>query len=143
MTTGADVVAAARAELGTPWVFQGRIPGVALDCFGLLVVAATAAGLCIDAWDSSHYGRPDVWSLLDVADRQMIRLSQFELGAAVVVTPLRGDMPHVGIVGDYRHGGWSLIHATNMSRPACVIETRLMDRLALTVRAIYRLPGVS
>lgn len=35
-----EIIAAARAELGTPFVHQGRIPGKALDCIGLAVVIA-------------------------------------------------------------------------------------------------------
>lgn len=40
-----QMVGAARECLGTPFVHQGRRPGVGLDCIGLLVVAAQAVGL--------------------------------------------------------------------------------------------------
>lgn len=40
-----DIVSAARGMLGTPFVHQGRAPGVALDCAGLLVCAARACGI--------------------------------------------------------------------------------------------------
>lgn len=36
-----EIIAAARAELGTPFAHQGRIPGIALDCAGLAVVVAS------------------------------------------------------------------------------------------------------
>lgn len=39
--TADEIVAAARAEVGTPFVHQGRIPGKALDCAGLAVVVAS------------------------------------------------------------------------------------------------------
>ena len=38
--TADEVIAAARAELGTPFMHQGRLPGIALDCAGLAVVVA-------------------------------------------------------------------------------------------------------
>lgn len=35
-----EIITAARAELGTPFRHQGRLPGKALDCAGLAVVVA-------------------------------------------------------------------------------------------------------
>ncbi|MBK8745664.1 MAG: peptidase P60, partial [Propionivibrio sp.] len=40
----AAILAAARACIGTPFVHQGRIPGLALDCAGLVVAVAQAIG---------------------------------------------------------------------------------------------------
>ena len=71
----------------------------------------------------------------------MQRVDSLELGAVLVLAT--ADQPqHLGIVGDYSHGGWSLIHACNAVRPPRVIETRLMFARNLQLRAIYRLPGV-
>lgn len=41
MMAADEIIAAARAELGTPFVHQGRLPGKALDCAGLAVVVAS------------------------------------------------------------------------------------------------------
>lgn len=38
--TADEIIAAARAEIDTPFVHQGRLPGKALDCAGLCVVVA-------------------------------------------------------------------------------------------------------
>lgn len=47
-----------RACLGTRWRHQGRLPGVGLDCVGLVVVPAGRVGLRVA--DSLDYGlRPD------------------------------------------------------------------------------------
>ena len=70
------------------------------------------------------------------------RIGALELGAMVVLS-ITGQPQHLGIVGDYRHGGWSLIHAASNARPGRVIETRLMFHRAQQLQAIYRLPGVS
>lgn len=142
MTTGADVVAAARGELGTPWMHQARLPGVALDCAGLVIVTAKRLGLVSQAWDIADYGRLPDGSLLDRCDEHMQRIGAMELGAVLVVA-ITGQPQHMGIVGDYRHGGWSLIHAASNARPGRVIETRLMFHRAQQLRAVYRLPGVS
>ena len=142
MTTAADVVAAARAELGTPWMHQARLPGVALDCAGLVIVTARRLGLVPADFDIGGYGRQPDGTLLAVCDQHMQRLSDLELGAVVVVS-ITGEPQHMGIVGDYRHGGWSLVHAASNARPGRVIETRLMFHRAQQLQAIYRLPGVS
>lgn len=142
MTSGADVVAAARAELGTPWMHQARLSGVAVDCAGLVIVTAKRLGLVPLAWDIADYGRLPDGTLLQRCDEHMQRISAMELGAVLVVA-ITGQPQHMGIVGDYRHGGWSMIHAASNARPGRVIETRLMFHRSQKLQAIYRLPGVS
>lgn len=53
MTPGAAIAAAARGYLETPFRHQGRLPGVGLDCAGVVVCAARAAGLTIE--DAAGY----------------------------------------------------------------------------------------
>lgn len=48
-----EIIAAARACIGTPFRHQGRLPGVGLDCAGLGIVAAKAVG--IEIKDFSGY----------------------------------------------------------------------------------------
>lgn len=45
MTTGADVVAEARRWLGTPWVHQAALRGIATDCLGLVAGVGLALEL--------------------------------------------------------------------------------------------------
>lgn len=142
MTTGAEVVAAARAELGTLWIHQARLPGVALDCAGLVIITARRLGLLPADWDIADYGRLPDGTLLHRCGQHMQRIHALELGAVLVVS-ITGEPQHMGIVGDYRHGGWSLIHAASNARPGRVIETRLMFHRAQQLQAVYRLPGVS
>lgn len=142
MTTGADVVAAARAELDTPWMHQARLPGVAVDCAGLVIVVAKRLGLVAGDWDIADYGRLPDGTLLQRCDEHMQRITSLELGAVLVVA-ITDQPQHLGIVGDYRHGGWSLIHAASNARPGRVIETRLMFHRSQKLQAAYRLPGVS
>lgn len=136
----ADVVAAARAELGTPWMHQGRLPGVALDCAGLVIVTARRLGLVPNDWDLNGYARLPDGSLMARCAEHMQPIDQIELGAVLVLAVHR-DPQHLGIVGDYRHGGWSLIHAASQAKR--VIETRLMFAAGCELRGIYRLPGVA
>ena len=142
MITGADVVAAARLELGTPWMHQGRLPGVALDCAGLVIATAKRLGLLADAWDVADYTREPDGRLLALCDQHLQRIDALELGAVVVVSVVR-EPQHIGIVGDYRHGGLSLVHASSTARPGRVIETRLMWARNQQLHAVYRMPGVA
>ena len=56
MGTKADgIIEAARACKGTPFRHQGRLPGVGLDCAGLVIHAARAMGITITDFN----GYPD------------------------------------------------------------------------------------
>ncbi|MBK7357570.1 NlpC/P60 family protein [Propionivibrio sp.] len=61
--TADDIINAARACLGTPFRHQGRIPGVALDCAGLVVAVAKAIGA--DYNDVAGYGRTPYGGMLE------------------------------------------------------------------------------
>jgi hypothetical protein len=54
MIEGARIVAEARRHEGTRWKHQGRLPGVALDCIGLLVVVGRGLGVPLE--DRDDYG---------------------------------------------------------------------------------------
>lgn len=138
--TGADVVAAARAHIGTKWVHQGRMPGAALDCAGLVIIVARDLALVPVEFDLGGYSRSPDGSMLRLCDAHMTRTGSLELGAVLVMQTDR-EPQHMGIVGDYRHGGWSLIHAS--SAAGRVVETRLMFARNQVLRGIYRLPGVA
>jgi cell wall-associated NlpC family hydrolase len=137
--TGADVVAAARLELGTKWVHQARAPGIALDCAGLVICTARRLGLVAAEFDVGGYSLVPDGSMLAWCERYMQTIEQLELGA-VVALQVDKDPQHLGIVGDYRHGGYSIIHAA--SAAGRVIETRLMFARNLILRGVYRLPGI-
>lgn len=55
MSIRQDIVKAARKQLGVAYHHQGRMPGVGLDCIGLLVCVAKEVGLPIH--DYTNYGR--------------------------------------------------------------------------------------
>lgn len=71
--SASDLVASARAYLGTPFRHQGRRSG--LDCLGLVAVAHRDAGLAVD--DRTDYGRlPDLARMKAALDAQLVRLKR-------------------------------------------------------------------
>lgn len=55
LTTPELIVASARSMLGTPFRHQGRVPGVGLDCVGLVI--AVARELDLSGYDVTGYSR--------------------------------------------------------------------------------------
>lgn len=69
----------------------------------------------------------------------LLESDDLRLGS-VVMLQVDKDPQHLGIVGDYRHGGFSIIHAAgNAGR---TIETRLMFARNQVLRGIFRFNGV-
>ena len=142
--TRADVLRVARSFLGTPFHHRGRSPGVGMDCAGLLICTARALGLVAPDFDVPEYRRAPDGTLIDWCERYMKRIEREAMrpGDAVALV-VDADPQHLGILGDYRHGGLSIIHAASRrDGSGSVIETRLMFSRALRFVAAYALPGV-
>lgn len=143
MTTRAHIVEAARAWLGTPFHHQASLKGVGCDCIGLVRGVAVEQG-CVPAdFSLPAYARtPDGDQLIELADQHMQRIERTAMQPGdVVAVAFDVDPQHFGILGDYRHGGLSIIHAH--SGHGSVVETRLMFSSAMRFVAAYALPGVA
>lgn len=144
--TRADVIAEARSWLDTPYVHQHRAKGAAVDCAGLVIGVARELGIVAADFDVNGYARvPDGKSLLELCDRFMSRLPMWQLKPGhVLVFAFEKHPTHLGIVGDYLHGGLSIIQALGTSDgKGSVVEWRLEPRRKgwKPVQA-YALPGV-
>lgn len=146
MTTRAALVTAARSVLGTPYRHQGRVAGRSggVDCIGVPVLVAWATGLRGREWNVTGYRRlPDGHSLLRQLRAEMgteIPAQQVRPGDVIVLD--WGQFPHhVAIVGDYAHGGLSMIHADNVRGE--VIEHRLLPLGPGRFVTAFQFPGVS
>ena len=134
--TVTTLIAAARAEIGTPFRHQGRLPGKALDCAGLLVIAGRAAGYEIN--DVFGYGRLPESGLLEKAldDQQCLE--------RVFGPPQAGDVLLMKFAGDPQHlalyAGETIIHAYADVKQVCE-HLYDADWQAKTVR-VYRFVGV-
>jgi hypothetical protein len=146
MTTRADVVASARTWIDTPYHHQGRLKGVGVDCLGLPIGVAIELKLAPASFDVKGYSKvPDGRSLLRQANEHLVRLplDGVLLPGMVIVVAINGDPQHFGIVGDYRHGGVSIIHSNSQADPPRVVETRLMFHRTMRLVAAYDMPGVT
>ena len=142
--TRADVVAEARTYIGVPFAHQGRSRH-GIDCVGLPICVARELGLVEPGFDVTGYPRqPDGRTMLQLCSQTMQRIDRADMTPGDVIV-LRFDLhpQHIGIIGDYVHGGLSLIHALGTpDGKGRVVEHHLnkttMDRFI----AAYRLPGV-
>jgi cell wall-associated NlpC family hydrolase len=138
----AEIVAAARAVLHTPYAHQGRVAGLALDCAGVPVHVAKSLG--VPLVDYTRYGRLPVPAEMRAAlDAHLERVPTEQMQPGDVVWIRFEKQPqHLAIVGDYVHGGLSLIHAYNSAGVNRVVEHRMDDVWRSRIVACWRYPGV-
>jgi cell wall-associated NlpC family hydrolase len=135
-----DIVTTARKWLGTPFHHQGRVPNVGLDCVGLVIQVAKELNL--SNFDTTNYSAiPDGKVLKSLCEQEMIEVPYINAQYGDVLLFKFGERPqHLGIIGDYLYGGFSIIHAYAVAGK--VVETRLDDFWIQKLISCYRLPGV-
>lgn len=135
------IVAEARRWIGTPYHHQARLHGVGVDCAGLIIGVARELDMVDPDFDVEGYARrPDGWSFLAWADAKMRRISRDQMQPGNCVVVRFSEHPqHIGFLGDYVHGGLSIIHAL-VGRG--VVETRLLLDDKMKFVAAYELPEV-
>jgi NlpC/P60 family putative phage cell wall peptidase len=137
--TADDIIAAARACLGTPFRHQGRLPGIGLDCAGVAIEVARAIGC--SALDVSGYGRtpaagqleaaldaqPDLVRVADIADRQP---------GDLLLLRFTGEPQHLAILTDVD----TMIHSYEAVGRCC--EHLVTPAWANRIVRVYRFSGV-
>lgn len=139
-----EIVAIARELLGTAYAHQGRLAGVAVDCAGVPVHVWNRLGLSLDASHPARYGRlPVPNEMREQLDLHLVRVPKaaMQIGDVVWIR-FEQEPQHLAVVGDYVHGGFSLIHAYNGSGLRKVVEHRLDETWAKRIVAVWRFPGV-
>ena len=145
MTDPHTVVACAREFLGVRFAHQGR-SRAGLDCLGLLLATAAAAGMYFDgteacALDVPTYGlRPDTALLKHQLDRFLRPIAADALAPAdILLLHVQGSPQHLAILSDYpATGTLGMIHAYAPARK--VVEHRYDARWQRATAACYRLP---
>lgn len=135
MTTPAQqYVDSARALVGAKWRHRGRKPW-ALDCIGLLVVAAYRAGLT--AKDEAGYGREPWEDRLAEGLRERFGepVTDWRAGDIAVIRWAKGEPSHTGILANHPLGGLSIIHAHTING---VVEHALRGPVLDGIVAVFR-----
>lgn len=127
------ILAAARACLDTPFAHQGRVPGVALDCAGLVLAVANTVG--VPALDFQGYGRQPFAGQLEAALAAQPCLEPVALAdrqpGDILLLRIAHDPQHLAILGE-----GTLIHAWADAGQVC--EHRLDARWEARIVAVYR-----
>lgn len=135
--TAADIILTARSMLGTPFVHQGRVPGKALDCAGLVV--SVAAALNIEHVDVTGYGRRPHQGLLEATvDGQeclfSVLLNDLQPGD-ILLMRFAKEPQHLAI-----YAGETIIHSYEAAGQVC--EHGMDDVWRKRIIRAYRFVGV-
>lgn len=128
--TADEIVAAARDELGTPFMHHGRMPGKALDCIGLAIVVARN---WYDIQDTEAYGRSPNGGLLESgfdASPLLVRVRDPQAGD-ILIMRFGAEPRHVAICA-----GATIIHS--YQQVGRVVEHRFSDVWRKRVARVYR-----
>jgi murein DD-endopeptidase / murein LD-carboxypeptidase len=118
----------AKGFVGTPFVPQGRLPGIGLDCLGVVVCSGRGAAHLADEVDVSAWSTPDP----DAADAQLGRwLRRRAVGEPiepgdVLLFAVRG-LAHLAVAVE----GGQMVHASLlvMRVVCCPLDPRWTRRL--------------
>lgn len=126
----AQFIAAARALVGTPYQHRGRLPGIALDCVGVVVLAAAACGVTIP--EPAPYGTVPTGLLAGLA-RSCDPVEIAQPGDVLAIL-WAGEPRHLGILV----GGDRMVHA----RARCGMVSEETLRRGYRVHSAWRVRGL-
>lgn len=126
--TADDVIATARGFVGTPFHHGGRLPGVGMDCIGVIACAARALGAVHE--DVTAYPLRPNGQLRREMDRQLVWVFTAQAGDVLMMS-FEDEPHHLAL-----HAGGTIIHAYAQARR--VVEQPLTDYWTDKVRGIYR-----
>lgn len=134
--TADDILSAARGCIGTPFKHQGRIPGLALDCAGLVVSVAKSIGA--DYIDRPGYSRNPSGGLLESAldDQPCLDRVQDRQPGDVLLMRFSGEPQHLAIFT-----GENIIHSYLQAGKVC--EHILDDVWSSRIVRVYRFKGLA
>jgi cell wall-associated NlpC family hydrolase len=131
------LVEVARGMIGTPFKHQGRLPGVGVDCAGLVICALADVGIRIR--DVKGYGRlPAHGVFMGLVEESCNRIDQADIQIGdLMVFAFRSEPQHIAIVSCV--DPVRIIHA--YSEIGRVVEHGLNDVWRSRLRGCYRVKG--
>lgn len=110
------LITQARTWIGTPFHHQGRVKGVGCDCLGMLIGVAdelklVGNGVLIASLDNVNYSlSPNTTELIAKMAEYLQEVRDIEVGD-IALLKMEGNPQHLGIITDYVHGGFGILHA--------------------------------
>lgn len=128
---------------GTKYQHQGRLPGVALDCIGPVIVGARHFGLVAPSFDLTGYSPAPDGSLQPQLDAYLERKPReaLTLGDLVLNGYRLGPPRHIAVIVGEQYGQWVLLHA-NGDTGRVQIERIQYERRYYRFVQGYQVPGV-
>lgn len=135
MIDGKCIIDEARKWIGTPYLHQGRLIGIGVDCVGLIVGVGHSLGLT--DWDSTDYtNQPNPALMRATMNEHLDPVSQIDMRS--------GDILWFAISKDPRHvaiyTGSGIIHSM-FNRE--VIEHGLDGVWNSRIRGVWRFRGIA
>lgn len=127
-----QIINAARECKGTPFMHQGRRPGLGLDCAGLVRYPALRLGLIKPEDDFIQYGRePNPLKMREILGQYLDPIERLEKGCVIWFRVI--NLPqHLAV---YTGGG--IIHAVSTG-PKKVVEHCINSQWTDRIAGIYR-----
>ena len=147
--TRAQIIAEARSWLGTPFMHQQAMKGVGADCYGFARGVLSAVGALAEDYESRlppealAYRNPNGAMMLAACEQLGVRVpvDRIQPGDFLLMRMERQPQ-HFAIVGDYRYGGLSIIHALGPNAPAEIVETTFAPHWRKRIVGAYAHPGI-
>lgn len=136
------ITATARGMLRTPFRHHGRVPGLGLDCAGLLVCVCRELALPIE--DVQGYGRNPYNGLLEASIRRQPFLREVPrsdlLPSDVLLMRFASEPQHIAIYLGLIDGNPYICHA--YERSGAVVEHRLSAVWRARITHVFRFEGI-
>jgi len=137
-----DIINAAKECLNTPFRHQGRLPGIALDCAGLLVYCFQKFDLPFN--DEMGYPRNPYDGQLDkilASQPSLIAVPKSEMRAGDVLSMRIKSAPqHIAIHAGQEREKDYIIHGSSEHGKVC--QHRLCDVWGARIMHVYRFEGM-
>jgi len=134
MPTPEDIIAIARGYVSTPFRHQGRLPGLALDCAGVVVCVARQLGVEGEFKEVPYGKYPHGNTLQGLCDLHMDRISMYGPGD-VQLMAWEAEPQHLAIASDI-----GIIHSYAKARK--VVEHTLDPVWRSRICGAYRFRGL-
>jgi NlpC/P60 family putative phage cell wall peptidase len=137
----ADVIAAARGWIGTPFRPQQSLKGQGCDCAGLILGIARELAIVSPEFKVPPWRQMPDGTMPKVCKAHLVPVPKLNARPGDIVMMRFEKLPqHLGILVPYRDSILGIVHA--LMRPAVVAEHRLDPRWKQRIVAAYSFPGV-